>query len=124
MRFRLRSLLVVVTGCCLALGLWISWPQHTARRFERLLRAGELDRIQSMLAAGDVAGPPITMTIDAGYDFTIEPRGSTLSDYALGRRRYTLKTPYGWCEFTAQQGRLVELRDRYFYGGVEFVTVF
>lgn len=124
MRYRLRTLLLVATVCCFALGFWISWPQHTARRFEQALCTSDLDLIQSLLAEGNVAGPPITNTIAAKADFNIEPQPPTLREYATGRRQYTLKTPYGWCDFTVRRGRLSELRDRYFYGGVELVFVF
>ncbi len=120
MRFRLRSLLVTVTLVCLALGWWVHWPDHSVSYFEQRLRAAEIEPIRLMASADNYVSVPIDITVSAGgEDFVIEAQPRALNDYLLGCRRYTLKTRFGWCDFVAQHGRLSELNDRYFFGGVE-----
>jgi hypothetical protein len=124
MRFRLRTLMLAVTVGSIGLGWWIHWPQHTAQRFVDSIQCRDVHRASAMVADGIELGTAITMTIGSDERTAVESQPVDLLAYLSGRRRYTLKTPFGWCDFTVQRGQVRSMRDRYFYGGVEFVTVF
>src|SRR5262245_60314382 len=89
-RLSASVLFVVATGAW----WWVTWPERTAREFQRLLVQRKWDGALGMLYYAGVDYPPDTIIAWlAGSDhdeLTLEPQPRTWADMCGGRRQFKL----------------------------------